>query len=166
MIRFALAVGTAMTAGGEVGNFVRRVVVPRLHLIPGVRKKIVDSTTPALHGSELVVKSSGRRQLAGRLCPNPVLADGKRLDKVVGARFVLITSAPLDPSQQDEMASRGTVVVTAHPGTELDLWLRAGRATAAVVRPDRTVLCASCNLAEVCDAVPVFASPADAGADV
>ena len=72
LIRFALAVGTAMTAGGEVGNFVRRVVVPRLHLIPGVRKKIVDSTTPALRSSELVVKSSGRRQMAGRLCPNPV----------------------------------------------------------------------------------------------
>ena len=129
MIRFALAVGTAMTAGGEVGNFLRRVVVPRLHLIPGVRKKIVDSTTPALHSSELVVKSSGRRQLAGRLCPNPVLADGKRLDEVVGARFAVVTSAPLNPSQQDEMARRGTVVVTAHPGTDLDLWLRAGRAS-------------------------------------
>ena len=57
MIRFALAVGTAMTAGGEVGNLLRRVVVPRLHLIPGVRKKIVDSTTPALHSSALVSKS-------------------------------------------------------------------------------------------------------------
>jgi 3-(3-hydroxy-phenyl)propionate hydroxylase len=165
MIRFALAMGTAMTAGGEVGNFLRRVVVPRLHLIPGVREKIGDSTTPALHSSELVVKSSGRRQLAGWLCPNPVLALGKRLDEVVGARFAVVTSAPLDPSQQDDVASRGTVVVTAHPGTELDLWLRAGRATAAVVRPDRTVLCASRNLAEVCNAVPVFASPADTGAD-
>jgi 3-(3-hydroxy-phenyl)propionate hydroxylase len=165
MIRFALAVGAAMTAGGEVGNFLRRVVVPRLHLVPGLRKKIVDSTTPALHSSELVVKSSRRRQLAGGLCPNPVLVEGKRLDEVVGARFAVVTSAPLDPSQNDEMASRGTVVVTAHPGTELDRWLRAGRATAAVVRPDRTVLCASRNLAEVCNAVPVFASPADTGAD-
>jgi 3-(3-hydroxy-phenyl)propionate hydroxylase len=93
------------------------------------------------------------------------LVDGKRLDDVVGAGFAVITSASLNPSQRDEMANRGTVVVTAHPGTELDLWLRAGRATAAVVRPDRTVLCASRNLAEVCNAVPVFASPADAGAD-
>ena len=165
MIRFALAVGAAMTSGGEVGNFLRRAVVPRLHLIPGVRGKIVDSATPALHSSELVVKSSGRRQLAGRLCPNPVLVDGKRLDDVVGARFAVVTSAPLDASQKDEMASRGTVVVTAHPGTDLDLWLRAGRATAAVVRPDRTVVCAGRNLTEVCNAVPVFASPADTGAD-
>jgi 3-(3-hydroxy-phenyl)propionate hydroxylase len=165
MIRFALAVGTAMTAGGEVGNFLRRVVVPRLHLIPGVRRKIVDSATPALHSSELVVKSSGRRQLAGRLCPNPVLVDGKRLDEIIGARFAVVTSAPLNPSQQDEMASRGAVVVTAHPGSDLSLWLRAGRARAAVVRPDRTVLCASRHLAEVCNAVPVFAPPADTGAD-
>ena len=164
MIRFALAVGTAMTAGGEVGNFLRRVVVPRLHMIPGVREKIVDSATPPLNSSELVVKSRGRRQLAGRLCPNPVLAEGKRLDEVVGARFAVVTSAPLDPSQRDEMTRRGAVVVTANSGTDLDLWLRAGRARAAVVRPDRTVLCASRNLAEVCNAVPGFASSADAGA--
>jgi len=165
MIRFALAVGTAMTAGGEAGNLLRRVVIPRLHLIPGVREKIVDSTTPALHSSELVVKPRGRRQLAGRLCPNPVLAENKRFDEVVGAKFAVITSAALSPTQHDEMTRRGTVVVTAHPGTELALWLRAGRARAAVVRPDRTVLCASRNLAEVCNAVPVFAPPADTGAD-
>ena len=69
MIRFALAVGTAMTAGGEVGNLLRRVVVPRLHLIPGVRKKIVDSTTPALHSSELVVKSSRTTAIGGPVVP-------------------------------------------------------------------------------------------------
>ena len=40
------------------------------------------------------------------------------------------------------MTRRGAAVVAAHPGTELALWLRAGRARAAVVRPDRTVLCA------------------------
>ncbi len=166
MIRFALAVGAAMTAGGEVGDFLRRVVVPRLHLIPGVRKKIVDSATPPLHSSELVVKIiRTRRQLAGRLCPNPVVTAGKRLDEVVGARFALVTSVPLNPSQQDEMARRGTVVVTAQPRTDLGRWLQAGRAMAAVVRPDRTVLCASRSLAEVCDAVPVFASPALTGAD-
>ena len=165
MIRFALAMGTAMTAGGEAGNLLRRVVVPRLDLIPGVREKIVDSTTPALHNSELVMKSPGRRQLAGRLCPNPVLLDGKRLDAVVGATFAVITSALLNPSQQDEMTRRGAIVVTAHPGTELSLWLQAGRARAAVVRPDRTVMCAGRDVAEVCRAVPVFAPPADTGAD-
>ena len=165
MIGFALAVGTAMTAGGEAGNLLRRVVVPRLHLIPRVRDKIVDSTTPALHSSELVVKARGRRQLAGGLCPNPILADGKRLDEVVGTRFAVITSAPLNPSQQDEMTRRGAVIVAASPGTQLSLWLQAGRARAAVVRPDRTVMWAGRDVAEVCSAVPVFAPPADTGGD-
>ena len=45
------------------------------------------------------------------------------------------------------------------------LWLQASRARAAVVRPDRTVLSASRDLAEVCRAVPVFAPPADTSAD-
>jgi 3-(3-hydroxy-phenyl)propionate hydroxylase len=165
LIRFALAMGAAMTAGGEVGNLIRRVVVPRLHLVPEVRETIVDSTTPALHRSELVLKSRGRRQLAGRLCPNPVLSEGKRLDEIVGGRFAVIMSAAPSPPQQNEMTRRGAVVVAAHPGTELALWLQGGRARAAVVRPDRTVLCASRDLAEVCRAVPVFAPPADTGAD-
>jgi hypothetical protein len=129
-----------MTAGGETGNLLRRVVVPRLHLIPGVREKILDSTTPALHRSELVMKSRGRRQLAGGLCPNLVVVDGKRLDEGVGARFAVITSASLNPFQRDEVTRRGVVVVSAHPGTELALWLQADRARAAVVRPDRTVM--------------------------
>lgn len=156
LIRFALAVGTAMTAGGEAGNLLRRVVVPRLRLIPGVRKKIVDSATPALHSGDLVVKSAGRRGLAGQLCPNPVLAEGKRLDEVVAGRFAVITSAALDASQQQEMTRRGASVVAAHPGTELDLWLQNGRARAALVRPDRTVMRAGRDVAEVCATVPVF----------
>jgi 3-(3-hydroxy-phenyl)propionate hydroxylase len=57
------------------------------------------------------------------------------------------------------MSRRGAVVVMAHPGTELALWLRSGRARAAVVRPDRTVLSASRSLAEALNAVPVFAPP-------
>ncbi|MFZ1178301.1 MAG: bifunctional 3-(3-hydroxy-phenyl)propionate/3-hydroxycinnamic acid hydroxylase, partial [Mycobacterium sp.] len=72
MIRLALAVGQAMTGGGNVGNLARRVVLPRLRLIPGLRDKVVDSTTPALHSSALVCKSLGPRRLAGTLCPNPV----------------------------------------------------------------------------------------------
>lgn len=164
MIRFALAMGHVMTAGGEVGSVVRRIVLPRLRLIPGLRAKVVDSTTPALHRSELVAKSAARRQLAGRLCPNPVLAQGKRFDSVVGPRFALVTATSLAQSQWDEIARRGAVVVTAEPGTELALWLRSGRATAAVVRPDRTVMRAGVDVAETCAAVPTF-SPAKDVAD-
>jgi 3-(3-hydroxy-phenyl)propionate hydroxylase len=157
MVRFALAMGTAMTAGGEAGNLLRRVVVPRLHLIPGVRKKIVDSTTPALHSSELVIKASGRRQLAGTLCPNAVLLDGRRLDALVGRRFAVITATTLSASQQDELTRRGAIAVNAHPGTELALWLRSGRARTAIVRPDRTVMWAGGDFDQTLRRLPVFA---------
>ncbi|EHB59303.1 monooxygenase FAD-binding [Mycolicibacterium rhodesiae JS60] len=164
MIRFALGVGAAMTAGGSAGDLLRRVVVPRLHLIPGVREKIVDSTTPALSSSAFVVRSPGRRQLAGHLCPNPILLDGKRFDEIAGRRFVVVTAVPLNPSQREELHRRGAVALLAHPGTELELWLRTGRARTAVVRPDRTVLTAGRSMADVIDAVPVFAPRGD-GAD-
>jgi 3-(3-hydroxy-phenyl)propionate hydroxylase len=163
MIRFALAMGLTMTAGGEVGNLLRRLVVPRLHLIPGMRKRIVSSTTPALHRSAVVVKHGRRRRLAGRLCPNPVLANHKRFDEVVGPRFAVVTSAPLSGQQREELARRGAAVVAVEPHTELARWLRRGRVTAAVVRPDGTVTYAGRNVPEMCRRVPIFApSPADA----
>lgn len=49
MIRLALGVGMAMTGGGHLGDTARRLVLPRLRLIPGLRDKVVDSATPALN---------------------------------------------------------------------------------------------------------------------
>jgi 3-(3-hydroxy-phenyl)propionate hydroxylase len=157
LIRFALAVGAAMTAGGRAGDVLRRIVVPRLHQIPGVRNKIVNSATPALRGSELVLRSPGRPRLAGSLCPNPIMHDGKRFDEIVGHRFAVVAATALNPAQLDEIDRRGAVAITAQPGTELALWLRTGRARAAVIRPDRAVLVAGRTLSEVLAAVPVFA---------
>lgn len=156
MIRFALAMGLTMTAGGEVGNFLRRLVVPRLHLIPGMQKKIVNSTTPPLRHSALVIKNSRRRQLAGRLCPNSDVGEGKRFDEVVGPRFAGATSVPLSGQQREELGRRGAVVVAVEPHTELARWLRRGRARAAVVRPDATVMYAGCDILEICCRVPTF----------
>jgi 3-(3-hydroxy-phenyl)propionate hydroxylase len=124
MIRLALGVGRSMTSGGEVGNLIRSVVVPRLHLIPGMRDKIVDSTTPALHRSDMVLRPLRPRQLAGTLCPNPLLASGSRLDSTLGPGFALVTDAT----------------------PELAAWLHGGGATAAIVRPDGTVMRAGNDL--------------------
>jgi 3-(3-hydroxy-phenyl)propionate hydroxylase len=146
-----------MTAGGRAGDLVRRVVLPRIHLIPGVRDKIVNSSTPALHRSALVMKSPACR-LPGTLCSNPVLAEGKRFDTVVGPRFAIVTSTPLSRRLADEVNRRGAVVITAQPDTELARWLQSGRSTAAVVRPDGTVLRAGRDVDEICGAVPVFAT--------
>lgn len=130
MIRLALLVGRAMTGGGRMGEHARRRVVPRLTKLPGLGAKVVDSRTPALRRSALVT----RGRLAGALCPNPVVAEGSRFDDVVGSGFVLVTLGS---------PSRHPAAVDVHrvtPGGELDRWLRRGRASAALVRPDRTVM--------------------------
>jgi len=162
LIRFALTVGRAMTAGGKMGNLLRRALLPRLHLIPGARGKIADSTTPALHRSALVLKPRRLRGLAGSLCPNPVLEEGKRFDDVAGSGFAVVTSAPLGHHVRKDAARRGAVVVTAEPGTELGQWLRSARVTSAVVRPDRTVMSAGRDTDEICSAVPIFKASVDA----
>ena len=53
-------------------------------------------------------------------------------------------------------AGRGAVVVPAAAGSELDRWLREGRATAAIVRPDRAVMQAGENTDAICRAVPAY----------
>lgn len=150
MIRLALTVGRSMTGGGRLGNLVRRVVLPRLRLVPGLREKVVDSTTPALHSSALVRKARRPGELAGTLCPNPILPDGHRLDDVMGAGFAMVTSTPPGADLAASLRQRGVVVVVAQPGGVLATWLRRGRATAAIVRPDRTVMRAGRDVAALC----------------
>jgi len=140
MTRLALGVGRAMTGGGRAGNVVRRLVLPRVRLVPGLRDKVVDSTTPALHASALVCKSRRRRRLAGTLCPNPLLPNGQRLDEVLGTGFALITTGDPDTADAASLRRRGVAVLVAQPGSALHAWLCRGRATAAIVRPDRTVM--------------------------
>jgi 3-(3-hydroxy-phenyl)propionate hydroxylase len=156
LIRLALTVGRSMTSGGEFGNLVRRAVIPRMHHIPGLRDKVVDSTTPALHRSALVHRSPRRRSLAGRLCPNPVLPDGRRLDESIGGGFALISAVPLSAKHHAQLEKRGTAIHIAGAGTELADWLRRGHSAAAIVRPDRTVMRAGNNLTELCASVPTF----------
>ncbi len=150
MIRLALGVGWAMTAGGRLGNAARRAVLPRLRLIPGLRDKIVDSTTPPLRPSALVCTSRRPRRLAGTLCPNVLLPDGRRLDDALGTGFALITTGRPSPDDEASLRRRGVVVLDAEPGSALRAWLHRGRATAALVRPDRTVARAGHDVAALC----------------
>jgi 3-(3-hydroxy-phenyl)propionate hydroxylase len=141
MIRLALTVGRSM---------VRRVVLPRLRLVPGLRDKVVNSTTPALHSSALVRKARRRHQLVGTLCPNPLLPDGNRLDNILGNGFAVITTSPPGADAEASLRRRGVVVLVAQPGSALTTWLRQGRAAAAIVRPDRTVMRAGRDVAALC----------------
>jgi 3-(3-hydroxy-phenyl)propionate hydroxylase len=154
MIRLAILVGWAMTGGGAPGNLMRHAIAPRLRLIPGLRSKVVDSRTPPLRRSALVHRRRIPRQLAGTqlagtLCPNPVLADGGRLDDLVAGRLTLVTTAPLSATQRAHLAERAAVVVTS-PGDELHRWLRRYLARAAVVRPDGTVMRAGRDVDRLC----------------
>ncbi len=159
MILMAVSVGTAMTGGGRVGDLIRKVVFPKMSnlRLPGTRTSAADGVAPGLHRSDMVIKSRVPGGLAGTLCPNPVLRDGLHLDQVVGNRFALVTSAWLSPAQQKELDSRGAVVVSVSRESRLGKWLRAGRATAAIVRPDGAVMQAGKNIQALCDAVPTFA---------
>ena len=163
LIRMALSMGWAMTAGGRLGNLIRRSLVPRLHLVPGVRARLVNSSTPPLRRSALIVKSRRPRELSGNLCPNPIMSDGVRLDTLLGNGFGLITAEPVDPSRVEELRLRGTTVVTAPSGTELARWLRDGRVLAAIVRPDRTVMQTGRRVRPLCDAIPRFPTAVGAG---
>ena len=158
MILMAVSVGTAMTGGGRVGDVIRHWAFPRMQSVrlPGTRASAIEGVTPGLRSSELVIKSRRSGGLAGTLCPNPVLNDGLRFDEVVGNRLALITSSSLTDAQRDELSRRGAAVIEAAPGSELDEWLRKGRASAAIVRPDRTVMQAGRNTQAICDAVPTF----------
>ena len=156
MIRLALAVGRFMTAGGEAGNLLRRVVVPRIGLIPGVRHRIVDSSTPALHRSFLVQRRRGPRSLIGTLCPNPALPDGRRLDDILGNSFALVTTQPLTVAQHALAEGRGAAVHFVAAGSELARWLHRGHTKAAIVRPDRTVMATARRPGHLLTAVPDF----------
>ena len=67
-----------------------------------------------------------------------------------------LTSSSLTDAQRNELRSRGAAVVLAAPGSDLDGWLRKGRASAAIVRPDRAVMQAGRSVEALCRAMPVF----------
>jgi 3-(3-hydroxy-phenyl)propionate hydroxylase len=113
---------------------------------------------PGLHKSALVIKSRTPGQLAGTLCPNPVLHDGLHFDQVVGNRFALVTSSPLSAAQQKELKTRGAAIVSVAGDSQLGRWLKQGRATAVIVRPDGAVMRAGRNIQAICDAVPAFSA--------
>ncbi len=156
MIRLAKLIGVSMTQGGRVGEALRKAIAPRLHWIPGLRDRLLDGETPPLHRSALVQGHGRRTSLHGRLCPNAPLTDGARYDDVTGDGFVLVTRVPLSPQQRAVLAGRGTEALEVPPGSPLSTWLTGGRAAAALVRPDFTVMRAGRDVTEVCAAAPTF----------
>ncbi|WP_405072092.1 bifunctional 3-(3-hydroxy-phenyl)propionate/3-hydroxycinnamic acid hydroxylase [Kribbella sp. NBC_01510] len=156
LIKLAKLIGVSMTQGGRAGDMLRRAIAPRLHWIPGLRDRLLDSETPPLRRSALVEGRGLRKSLNGRLCPNALLADDIRYDDVTRAGFVIVTGVPLSPQQQALLAGRGTEVLEVQPDSPLYNWLADGNAAAALVRPDLTVLRAGRDVAGLCAAAPRF----------
>jgi 3-(3-hydroxy-phenyl)propionate hydroxylase len=159
LIHLAKLIGATMTEGGRAGDLLRRAVAPRLHWVPGLRDRLLDSETPPLSRSELVGRRGLRRSLAGRLCPNAPLGDDLRYDDVSRGGFVLVTAIRLSPEQGALLAGRGTEVLDVEPGSALYQWLSEGKAAAALVRPDFTVLRAGRDVGALCEATPRFLPP-------
>lgn len=156
LIQLAKLVGVAMSQGGRAGDLLRRVIAPRLHWVPGLRDRVLDSETPPLHPSTLVLRPRLRRSLAGRMCPNALLEDGTRLDDASHRGFIVVTSEEPTSAQQRALAQRGVRLVRAPAGSQMSTWLAAGRATSALVRPDYSVMQSGKSLATVCAAAPRF----------
>ncbi len=106
-----------MTEGGDTANLIRRVVVPRLHRVPGLKARVLSSETPALHRSGIVRRPLFRRGLTGRLCPNAVLDDGRRVDDIAAGRFAVITSTTPSPTQRATVRAHGAVLIRTPPAT-------------------------------------------------
>src|SRR6266545_3412685 len=151
LIQLAKLIGTAMTQGGRAGDVLRKLIAPRLHLVPGLRDRILDSETPPLHRSALVHRPRFRWSLAGRLCPNSLLPDGTRLDDCWNGGFLLVTAVAPSSRQRALLADRAVRLVEAGPGSELHRWLSDGHAAAALVRPDYTVMQAGRDVSTLCD---------------
>ncbi|MFC5679127.1 bifunctional 3-(3-hydroxy-phenyl)propionate/3-hydroxycinnamic acid hydroxylase [Aeromicrobium endophyticum] len=157
MIVLARRVGVVMTRGGRMGDVLRRSVVPLLDVVPVVGQQVTDSTTPPLAGSPWIDATRGDR-LAGHLCPNPVI-DGRRLDDVVGTGWALITTRAVAPSAESTLDALDCAVVETAAGDELATWLGRGRATAALVRPDRSVIASGPDVTRLCAALSTLLAP-------
>jgi 3-(3-hydroxy-phenyl)propionate hydroxylase len=140
LIRVAQLLGALMTGGGRAGDVVRRAVLAAVRRIPAVAALATDSRTPPLPGGRLVDRRgrAGRR-LAGHLLPQPdVLVEGRRqrLDDVLGdgPAEIRLTAAGVLVRRAD-----GTETVVDDPSGLLPRWMRHGRASFLLVRPDRIV---------------------------
>ncbi|MEU6195337.1 bifunctional 3-(3-hydroxy-phenyl)propionate/3-hydroxycinnamic acid hydroxylase [Streptomyces sp. NPDC047061] len=148
VIRLAVALGWAMTGGQDGAAPLRRRLLAAACRVPGLTAAAGRDLSPALTPGPLV-RRGPRRGLHGTHCPQPwVRADGRhsrhaRLDEVLGDDFTVLTAARPAPSLTalaHGLGVRAVPVTALHDDGTLAAWLRAGRADAVLLRPDRVVL--------------------------
>jgi 3-(3-hydroxy-phenyl)propionate hydroxylase len=103
---------------------------------PAASAPVAPPLGPGLH-------EGGTDQRAGRLAMQPILADGVRLDDMVGSRFLVATTpglyASIPARLRQELEANNDVVVLFDPA-KVGQILDAAGAQAVVIRPDRYVL--------------------------
>jgi len=148
LIRLAVAMGWAMTGGQDGAAALRRGVLGAAVRIPGLTSAAARDFSPALTAGPLVRRRVrlGRHGLVGGFCPQPfVTIDGRhaRLDELLGDSFAVLTALPLSPSLlavADGLGARTVPVAGLGDDNRLAAWLRVGRASAVLLRPDRVVM--------------------------
>ncbi|MBK3572689.1 bifunctional 3-(3-hydroxy-phenyl)propionate/3-hydroxycinnamic acid hydroxylase [Streptomyces sp. MBT65] len=143
LIRLAVATGWAMTGGQDRAAALRRTAIAAACRIPGVTSRAGRDLGRPLAAGPL----TRRGRLGGTSCPQPRVTtrDGQhlRLDDVLGDSFAVLTAVPLSPALRALTDGLGARVVDVHESGDdgtLAAWLRAGRADAVLLRPDRVVL--------------------------
>ncbi|MFH9006059.1 bifunctional 3-(3-hydroxy-phenyl)propionate/3-hydroxycinnamic acid hydroxylase [Streptomyces afghaniensis] len=145
MIRLAVAMGWAMTGGQDGAAAVRRRLLAAACRIPGLTAAAGRDLSPPLTAGPLVRRRI-RRGLAGTHCPQPwITGDGRRarLDELLGDSFTLLTTAEPWPSLNalaQAIDARAIPVTGLGDDGTLAAWMRAGRADAVLLRPDRVVM--------------------------
>ncbi|MFF4585546.1 bifunctional 3-(3-hydroxy-phenyl)propionate/3-hydroxycinnamic acid hydroxylase [Streptomyces sp. NPDC001388] len=148
MIRLAVAMGWAMTGGQDRAAALRRSLMSTASRIPALREAAGRDLVPALSRSALVRRRPrpGRRDLAGRCCPQPWVGVGAgriRFDELLGDSFAVLSAVPAAPWLRAAAEAIGArIVATDGLGDDgvLAAWLRGGRADAVLLRPDRVVV--------------------------
>ncbi|WP_409055243.1 bifunctional 3-(3-hydroxy-phenyl)propionate/3-hydroxycinnamic acid hydroxylase [Streptomyces sp. SYP-A7185] len=145
LIRLAVATGWAMTGGQDGAAALRRRLLAAACRVPGLAAAAGPDLSPPLSAGPLVRRGT-RKSLVGTHCPQPwVGRDGRRtrLDEVLGDTFTVLTATDPWPSLSALTHGLGAPAI---PVTDLgddgtlSGWLRAGRADAVLLRPDRVVM--------------------------
>jgi 3-(3-hydroxy-phenyl)propionate hydroxylase len=158
MIRRAKLMGIAMTAGGEAGSLVRRGgVAPRLQHLSGLRLPIWDFTTetPPLGRSDLAVRPSLAAPWPDGCAPTraSTTVAASTTWRRDGSRW---SPRPIPRQRSGRRSTSRTVCSSSpHPAASWAGGCAGGRSTAAIVRPDATVLRAGRDLSALCAALPV-----------
>jgi 3-(3-hydroxy-phenyl)propionate hydroxylase len=133
LIRAARLVGRAMTGGGGAAAALRRPLARALLSVPAVRAR-AERSIPTRYPAGPWVRRRHRHDPAGTLCPQPVAG----ADAALGDGFALLVTGPGPTPLDLDAAALGARTVPA--GAALRGWLRRGRSSAALLRPDRVVL--------------------------